>query len=153
MVNSREATAEAVSIYTAKFGQNGRSQSEAALSRTFQEISRVYGPDNALDMVKIWPNALNCDSKNFKPVFDIYAEKFGEEETIAMLKRNPNLLGCRAEGPNSVEAGDDVMVMSYIIAFTRPAGSFLLALLLSLVSLPVLEGLTGIPIRANLFHL
>jgi len=152
MVNNKEATAEALDLYLSKYGDKACNPGEAAVKRTFSEMCKVYGADNALDMVNTWPRCLNCDSTEFAPVFKIYVDKFGEEETLGMLKRNPNLLGCRAEGPNAVKAGDDAMYMSYFIAFTRPAGPFLLASLFGLLSLPVVEGITGIPIRANLFH-
>ena len=93
-------------------------------------------------MVKVWPRVLNCDYNNFSPVFDIYTEKFGKDESIAMLIRNPNLLGCSPDGPNSAQtAGDDTMALSYVVAFTRPLGPYLLGTLLGLLAFPSIEAL------------
>merc|ERR1712071_650763 len=124
---------------------------ETVLTQTFSEMCKVYGAENALSMVETEPRVLNCDCNNFGPCFDIYSEKFGKEEAIGLLLRNPNLLGIRATGPGSAnEAGDDTVFFSYVIAATRPGGKYLLTTLLGLLSVPGIESITGLSIRANL---
>ena len=50
-----------------------------------------------------------------------------EDDVIAMVVRNPLLVGISATGYGGADqAGDDTMYMSYVIAATRPAGPFLL---------------------------
>ena len=147
----KEATATALDLYLKIYKNKACNKGEDVLTRTFSEMCKVYGTDNALSMVKTWPRVLNCDYQNFAPVFDIYVEKFGYDESMGMLLRNPNLLGCRPTGPNNATtAGKDQLYLSYVVAFTRPAGPYLLALLFGLLSLPGIENATGLSIRASI---
>ena len=59
--------------------------------------------------------------------------------------RNPGLLGVRAS--EAAKASDQTMVFSYIVAATRPIGIAGPIVILSLVMVPVFEGITGVPIR------
>ncbi|CAM9628199.1 unnamed protein product [Ascophyllum nodosum] len=63
-----------------------------------------------------------------------------------MVTRNPNLLSVRPTGfGGASNAKSDTMTMSYLIAYTRPLGPFLLYGLLLALALPVIEIATGIP--------
>ena len=59
-----------------------------------------------------------------------------------MVKRNPGLLYVKPE--NAATSDDLTMQFSYIVAITRPAGPFLLYGTFGLLSIPVIEGITGV---------
>ncbi|CAJ1960583.1 unnamed protein product [Cylindrotheca closterium] len=96
-------------------------------------------------MVKTEPLSLAFDSSVFADTFAIWAEKFGEEETKDMVLRNPGLLSVQPVYAKKTD--DSTMAFSYIIAATRPIGAFGPALIVLLVLTPVIEAVTGIPIR------
>lgn len=110
--------------------------------KAFQQIATLYGTEEALDMTRILPNILAFNADIFKPSLDEFATIFGEEEAKAMILRNPGLLAVKPV--DAARSDDSTMVFSYIIAITRPAGAFLLFGLLSLLMVPVLEGITGV---------
>eukprot|EP00980_Cylindrotheca_fusiformis_P002972 scaffold688_cov105-Cylindrotheca_fusiformis.AAC.1 len=111
----------------------------------FNTIAGIYGEDRAIEMVKVSPLCLAFDSKVLGEVFNIWAEKFGEEETKDMVLRNPGLLSVQ---PSLAKKTDDsTMVFSYIIAATRPIGAFGPVLIILLILTPLIEAITGIPIR------
>jgi hypothetical protein len=61
---------------------------------------------------------------------DVYVKKWGIEKATGVVVRNPNILFIPASGYGSAEtAGDETVVLSYIINFTRPIGKPLLLLL------------------------
>uniref|UniRef100_A0A7R9UE42 PSI-F n=1 Tax=Pinguiococcus pyrenoidosus TaxID=172671 RepID=A0A7R9UE42_9STRA len=123
---------------------------EAKLKSTYKSIAKVYGDDNALEMVKAVPGCLAFDPSNFQGTYDVFCETFGEDKAKGMVRRNPNLLAVKPDGwGGATGAKDDTFYMSYVIAFTRPLGPVLLAGLIAALSVPLVEGLTGIP-RAEL---
>mmetsp|Transcript_5893 Transcript_5893/g.13985 ORF Transcript_5893/g.13985 Transcript_5893/m.13985 type:complete len:222 (+) Transcript_5893:170-835(+) len=122
----------------------------------FNALATVYGEDRALGMVKTEALSLAFDSSDYAETFSIWAEKFGEEETKEMVLRNPGLLSVKPVYAKKTD--DSTMAFSYIIATTRPIGAAGPVLLLLLVLTPVIEAVTGIPIKetreaffANLF--
>lgn len=116
--------------------------------QAFEEIATLYGTEEALTMTRILPGILAFDSKNFKPSLNNFSEIFGEEEAKAMIMRNPGLLYVTPE--NAAKADDLTMKFSYALSVTRPAGPLLLYGTLSLLMVPVLEGITGVS-RAEFF--
>jgi hypothetical protein len=118
--------------------------SEMDARAAFQELSKAYGEQNALAMIKAQPICLSFDRKNFAATSKEYAQIFGEEEAIAMVCRNPGLIAVRPA--EAAKATNQTMLASYAVAATRPLGSVLLVLLLALVMVPAIEGFTGISI-------
>ena len=51
--------------------------SEEKAKTTFSGIAKIYGEDEALEMVKIFPLALAFDDKKMTEVFGIWSEVFG----------------------------------------------------------------------------
>jgi hypothetical protein len=66
--------------------------SEKEVRSNFKEMAKVYGEQEALDMVTIMPVALSFNAKNFAPSFKGYSAVFGEEDTKAMVGRNVSAL-------------------------------------------------------------
>jgi len=122
---------------------------DARMRKSFTEIARLYGEENALVMVKALPNILAFDSNNFSPALDAFGEIFGEEEANAMVVRNPGLLAVSPK--NAATSSDQTMQFSYIIAYTRPIGKAGLPAILALLSIPGIEKVSNIPIRAQFF--
>ena len=122
---------------------------DARMRTSFTEIARLYGEDNALDIVKALPNVLAFDSSNFSPALDAFGEIFGEDEANAMIIRNPGLLAVSPK--NAASSNDQTMQFSYIISATRPIGKAGLPAILALVSIPGIEKALNIPIRAQFF--
>lgn len=120
------------------------------LKSNFQELAKVYGTDEALQMTKDLPACLAFDKSNFKPSLVEFGKIFGEEEAKEMVMRNPGLLAIKPE--DAAKSDDQTMKFSYVIAKTRPAGPFLLYGTLGLLSIPVIEGITGVPFRTNLLN-
>merc|ERR1719437_159610 len=115
----------------------------------FTELSRLYGEENALQMTKILPNALAFNYNNFNDSLLAFSNIFGEDEAKEMVLRNPSLL---AVSPSTAATSDDqTMQFSYIVSATRPLGKAGLPLLLGLLSIPGLEQVTQVPIRAKFF--
>mmetsp|Transcript_14626 Transcript_14626/g.22169 ORF Transcript_14626/g.22169 Transcript_14626/m.22169 type:complete len:220 (-) Transcript_14626:165-824(-) len=110
--------------------------------KTFTEIAKLYGADEALDMTRALPGILAFDQKNFGPSLTEFSTIFGEDEAKAMVMRNPGLLYVKPE--NAATSDDLTMQFSYIVAITRPAGPFLLYGTLGLLTVPVIEGITGV---------
>ena len=99
-------------------------------------------------MVKIQPGVLAFNKDNFGPCLDIFGEKFGLEESKAMILRNPGLLSTK---PSYAETADDLtMQLSYAVGFTRPIGNFGPFILIALVSVPAIESALGVG-RGELF--
>ena len=123
--------------------------SEKEVAATFNGLANVYGEERAIAMVKIFPICMSFNPKAFAASFAIWSEIFGEEKTLDMVSRNPGLLAVKPKdaGKNT----DNTMVFSYIIAATRPIGLFGPAFILLLLSVPVIEGTTGIQIKQPLF--
>mmetsp|Transcript_3297 Transcript_3297/g.8318 ORF Transcript_3297/g.8318 Transcript_3297/m.8318 type:complete len:185 (+) Transcript_3297:3-557(+) len=150
----KKATAfnTAVSAYRNKYSKSKPGtfyyREEAQLKKTFAEMAKLYGEENAVKMVKDEPACIIWNPQNFKPSLDAFSEIFGEEEAKAMVMRNPNLLSVPrpGSGPGSADKADDkTMQLSYVVAWTRPVGAQLLTTLALLLSIPVIEGATGVP--------
>ncbi len=117
-------------------------QTVADKRQAFQEIAKLYGAEEALDMTRALPGILAFDKKNFAPSLAEFSTIFGDEEAKAMVMRNPGLLYVKPE--NAATADDLTMQFSYIVAVTRPAGPLLLYGTLGLLTIPVIEGITGV---------
>jgi hypothetical protein len=120
---------------------------EQEAKASFAELAKVYGDERALDMVKSFPLCLAFDKSAWAKSLALWAEKFGEEESKEMVRRNPGLLALKAK--EAAKANDSTMQFSYLVAITRPAGSILLPTLLALLLVPAVEQLTGIPLRSS----
>jgi hypothetical protein len=140
----------AIAKYRAKWdGPNAAS--DADLAKMWGVMSRVYGEDDALKMIEIMPSVLGYNSENIEPSFKIFAEKFGDAQTRAMMKRNPALLSLQPTGFGSATgAKEDTLYLSYFIAATRPLGSAVWYVLGACISVPLIEKVTGVT-RADLF--
>jgi hypothetical protein len=133
-------------------GEKGRritDMKKQKVAATFNGLAAVYGEERAIEMVKISPFVLTFDPNFFAPTFAIWSEIFGEEAALDMVSRNPGLLAVQPKdaGKNT----DNTMAFSYIIAATRPIGNYGLVTIGSLLMVPVIEGTTGIAIKAPLF--
>mmetsp|Transcript_18962 Transcript_18962/g.43380 ORF Transcript_18962/g.43380 Transcript_18962/m.43380 type:complete len:222 (+) Transcript_18962:40-705(+) len=131
-------------------GRRITDMSEKEVAATFNGLAAVYGAERAIEMVKIFPISMSFDPKAFAATFAIWAEIFGEEESKDMVSRNPGLLAIKPKdaGKNT----DNTMAFSYIVAYTRPIGIFGPAGILALLSVPVIEGTTGIAIKQPFFE-
>jgi hypothetical protein len=135
-------------------GKTLADRSEKDLSASFVELSKLYGDENALNMVKALPIILAANRKNFKPSLAVFSETFGREEAMAMVQRNPGLLFLPPTGAGGADTADNLtMQFSYIVAATRPAGPLLLGGTLCLLFSPAIEMVTGIPIRTTFLSL
>jgi hypothetical protein len=105
---------EALSSYPYQFKSDNDKQEK---TQTFNEIARLYGDKEALQMVKICPQTLKFKRENFARCLDSWEEQFGLEAARAMVLRNPGLLGIRPEQTNGAESS---MLFSYVVAATRP---------------------------------
>eukprot|EP00587_Corethron_hystrix_P010714 CAMPEP_0113300182 /NCGR_PEP_ID=MMETSP0010_2-20120614/1920_1 /TAXON_ID=216773 ORGANISM="Corethron hystrix, Strain 308" /NCGR_SAMPLE_ID=MMETSP0010_2 /ASSEMBLY_ACC=CAM_ASM_000155 /LENGTH=207 /DNA_ID=CAMNT_0000153567 /DNA_START=119 /DNA_END=742 /DNA_ORIENTATION=- /assembly_acc=CAM_ASM_000155 len=137
---------EAVEIYNNLYGESQyRRQEDSNLLLTFNELASIYGKENAIEMVKIQPLCLAFNRSYFAECFKTFSEKFGDEDAIGMVTRNPGLLG--VSPTQALKTDDSAMTFSYIIAFTRPLGKAGLYVVFTLFFFPTLEVLTGIPVR------
>jgi hypothetical protein len=112
--NTSPLLEEALSAYPYKFKSDADKFDK---SQTFNEMARLYGDKEALEMVKICPQTLKFKRENFQRCLDSWEEQFGLEKAQAMVLRNPGLLGIR---PEQTDGAESSMVFSYIVALTRP---------------------------------
>lgn len=82
-------------------------------------MAKLYGDERALQMVKTQPIVLTLNAKNFAPSLQVWSDKFGKQAAQDMVARNPGLLGIPPV--LAAEDANATMVMSYVIAFTRPS--------------------------------
>ncbi|KAL7466410.1 hypothetical protein ACHAXS_006712 [Conticribra weissflogii] len=126
---------------------------DTKLRATFNAIAQLYGEENALKMVKIQPGILAFKKENFKQSLENFGEIFGYDEAKDMVLRNPGLLSVN---PANAAAADKLtMQLSYVVEFTRPVGKAGPFVLLSLLSVPVIEGSLGLSrgeLIASLFN-
>lgn len=122
------------------------------LQKNFVELATVYGGSAiAYQMVQDMPIILTANRKNYAPTLMEFTKTFGYEESKAMVQRNPGLLFLKPTGAGGADSADNLtMQFSYIVAITRPAGPFLLYGLLFLLCCPVIEKVTGIPIKETI---
>lgn len=131
-------------------GKTFADRDEKDLRATFQEMVKVYGEAQSLQMVKDDPLVLAANRKNFKPTLSAFAEKFGLDESKAMVSRNPGLLFIAPSGPGGADTATDLtMQFSYLVAATRPVGPLLLYGTLFLLVSPAIEAVTGLPIQTS----
>ena len=124
---------EALEAYPFRFDGPRAMVSEAKAAVAFNELARLYGDEEALAMVKIFPRALVFDSSNYGPCLEAWTEQFGPEAARKMVGRNPGLLGVKPF--TAREPAEASMAFSYIIAATRPLPGILAAgLLLSIAT-------------------
>mmetsp|Transcript_4772 Transcript_4772/g.10067 ORF Transcript_4772/g.10067 Transcript_4772/m.10067 type:complete len:216 (+) Transcript_4772:107-754(+) len=145
---------EAVEIYTTKFAESkNREMDPKELSLTFKELASVYGDDVALEFVRDIPNVLGVDRTFFAPSFASFSEKFGDEPARAMVQRNTGLLFVRPTGDGGADKVEEsAMVFSYIVAVTKPLGSFGYIGIFVLLLEPFFEAATGIPIKQTILN-
>jgi hypothetical protein len=122
--------------------ENIFARKDTELALAFNTLASIYGDDVALQMVNIQPNVLAFNSANFEPSLNAFAEKFGMEESKAMVLRNPGLLSVKPA--NAAEVDGLTMQLSYVVDVTRPIGALGPVILFGLLSIPVLEGVTGV---------
>lgn len=136
--------------YNANPGKRLTDRSEADVAATFNGLAAVYGEERAIEMVKIFPTCMTFNKDAFAASFAIWSEVFGEDKAKDMVSRNPGLLAITSKdaGKNT----DNTMAFSYIVAVTRPLGLFGPAGILALLSVPVIEGTTGIAIKQPFFE-
>eukprot|EP00555_Chaetoceros_dichaeta_P005333 CAMPEP_0198270374 /NCGR_PEP_ID=MMETSP1447-20131203/44792_1 /TAXON_ID=420782 /ORGANISM="Chaetoceros dichaeta, Strain CCMP1751" /LENGTH=229 /DNA_ID=CAMNT_0043962375 /DNA_START=167 /DNA_END=856 /DNA_ORIENTATION=- len=116
----------------------------------FDELSKVYSAEEALQMTKAMPSILAFDKTNFKPTLVEFGKVFGEGEAKDMVVRNPGLLAVKPSDAAKVD--DQTMQFSYIVAITRPVGGLLLYGTFGLLMIPVVEGISGVPFRENILQ-
>ncbi|CAN0437640.1 unnamed protein product [Ectocarpus sp. 8 AP-2014] len=63
---------------------------EKRAAGTFAEMCKIYGEDNAVQMVKNSPSCLGYDGSVFQATFEAFTEVFGEEETKGCVCRMPH---------------------------------------------------------------
>lgn len=150
------SVAKATEIYRARYpdtdGKGDRycDISNQKISGGFTELKKVYGEQQALEMIRIMPIILVFKKENFAPSFKAMAEIFGTEETKGMVLRNPGLLEV---GPaDAATSNDQTMVFSYLVSFFRPLSSVLLPLILFLLCIPAIDAVTGLGIRSTFLH-
>mmetsp|Transcript_35787 Transcript_35787/g.47239 ORF Transcript_35787/g.47239 Transcript_35787/m.47239 type:complete len:228 (-) Transcript_35787:553-1236(-) len=116
------------------------------LAYYFYELSKITNDEaRTLEMVKAVPFVLTLDPKKNKANFEVFENTYGTEKALGLITRNPGILAVPTTGYGSAEvAGDDAIVMSYIIAFTRPAGAPLLLGLVGLLLTPFIKQQLGI---------
>lgn len=78
---------------------------QAELRATYTALANFFGDEAALQMVKDFTLILTINRNNLKTVMQAYGETFGNEEAIAMVRRNPGLLFCK---PNNAAEADDL---------------------------------------------
>jgi len=135
---------------TESSGKRITDKTEADVAAAFNKLAAIYGEERAIDMVKIFPICMSFDPASFAGSFDVWTEVFGEEESKDMVSRNPGLLAVKPKdaGKNT----GNTMAFSYIVAATRPIGILGPIGIGSLLSIPVIEGTTGIAIKAPFFE-
>lgn len=112
------------------------------VTATFNTLASLYGDEEALTMVKIQPSVLAFNKDDFGPSLEAFGEKFGLEESKAMIMRNPGLLSSKRLAAES--ADDLTMQLSYVVQFTRPIGAAGPIILVGLLCVPAIESFTGV---------
>jgi len=115
---------------------------ETTARETFAELADLYGAAEAVEMVKNFPLALALKRERFGPALAEFGKIFGEEQAEKMVQRNPCLLAVSPE--DAATSTDQTMIFSYLVGYTRPLGPILTLLLTAALSVPVIEGVTGV---------
>jgi len=124
---------EALEAYPFSFEGKRAMVSEQKATVAFNELARLYGDDEALAIVELFPRSLCFDSTNYAPCLEAWTEQFGLEASQGMVGRNPGLLGVKPF--TAKEPAEASMFFSYIIAVTRPLPKIIaVGLILSIVT-------------------
>jgi len=110
-------TSEAIEIFQKTFGGKRRATpiDENVLKTNFNYLTKTVGGDNALKIVETVPKVLEFNGKNFDDVYAAYVANLGEEDTLAMVMRNPALLSVPATGYGGADgAGKDAFYLRYV---------------------------------------
>merc|ERR1711957_1059087 len=148
--NSQQAS-EAVEIFQKAYSSKRRSPiNENLLKTNFDYLTTIVGGDDALKIVETDPKVLEFNGGNFDAVYATYVSNLGEEDSLGMVMRNPALLCVPPTGYGGADtAGKDAFYLSYFIAATRPLGGVWLSVLCFLLATPLIEQITGVPLRST----
>lgn len=133
-----QVSTEAIQGVQAKFAKNMNNPLPPldALQQKFDILAAGLGAETkAATVCKLYPFVLYVDNSRLTENLRQLTEAWGLEKTSEVLLRNPNILSTAPQGYGSIAAslakgnGNDIVGASYLIAATRPAGPFLLALL------------------------
>lgn len=118
---------------------------EEELTKRFVALANLVKEDKvALQLVKNVPEALTVSSQRCADNFAVFEGKFGTEEAIGLITRNPLLLSVATTGYGSAEvAGKETIYLSYLINATRPVGKPLIFLLLLALTKPFIAPYLG----------
>lgn len=112
--------------------------SDSQLATNFEELTSIFSsPTVATSLVansdgKILTFDLEMVERNM-----IVYEETLQLKAVPTVCRNPQLLAVKPE--NAIKAGEDAVVMSYVVAYTRDYGILLLAaLFIALATKPIL---------------
>lgn len=142
-----DGTPVATVVSADKAGKRMTDISEKEARAAFSELAKLYGAEEALEITNALPIALAFSSKNFGESLKEFSILFGEEKAKAMVVRNPGLLAINPT--NAAKSNEQTMVFSYLVAWTRPFGKVLLPGVLFLLLTPLIEQVTGLPIRTT----
>eukprot|EP00596_Hydrurales_sp_CCMP1899_P007725 CAMPEP_0119038456 /NCGR_PEP_ID=MMETSP1177-20130426/7416_1 /TAXON_ID=2985 /ORGANISM="Ochromonas sp, Strain CCMP1899" /LENGTH=193 /DNA_ID=CAMNT_0007001093 /DNA_START=211 /DNA_END=792 /DNA_ORIENTATION=- len=114
--------------------------SDTDLLKQFNALSTVTKGDvEALAVVSTSPDVLAVPFNKYAANFAVFEGKWGFEKARGVITRNPALFSIPTTGYGSCEvAGDDVVVLSYVINATRPIGGILLTALFLALLKPVI---------------
>uniref|UniRef100_A0A7S2K6C2 Uncharacterized protein n=1 Tax=Leptocylindrus danicus TaxID=163516 RepID=A0A7S2K6C2_9STRA len=121
---------------------------EKLLLKNLQLLAKEVGDDNAMIMVTKCPKVLEFNGSNFAPTFANYCTNFGDDVALATVLRNPALMSVAPTGYGGADgAGQETVVLSYVVDATRDGGQVWLSLLAFLLLTPLLEQVTGVHFR------
>jgi len=108
---------------------------EKEVTFRYANLAAVLGDDNAAAAVRNAPLVMTVTDQRVRDNFAVYEEKWGTLKAQATVVRNPNILQVPTRGYGSAETSDtETVVISYLVAFTRPFGKPLLATLFVLLA-------------------
>lgn len=118
---------------------------EVELKARFDVLSNLFKSESkALNVVQAVPAVLTVSKERVKANFEVYEAKWGYEKTCGVLLRNPNLFNVPTRGYGSAEtSGEETIIVSYVVAATRPIGGVLLGLLFISLAKGVINGFMG----------
>jgi len=134
-------TLEAVSLF--RKSNTKSTVTDSLLEKNFVDLASVLSNSeaNAIECVRAVPNVLLQPKNQVSGNFEVFVGKWGVEKATGVVQRNPLLLAIPTTGYGSAEvAGDDAVVLSYVIAYTRPIGGVLLGLLFAALLKPIVFG-------------
>lgn len=125
--------------------KNKGTLTDTEIAVRYNILNDIYKQDEDA-VLKSFKNAINIltfeETEKYKQIFDIFEAKWDFEKAKGLLSRNPSLFNVPTSGYGSAEvAGEETMVLSYVIDVTRPLGKPLLAILFLLLLKPFVFGL------------